>query len=121
MSRYGWLPAHIEQEINRAVVCRIERWSVKWSKMVHPNHPVTDKEKNAAVEVERRRLKYTASARIRAALCYAHHVATSTPSVEWPVFRKRILKEIARRYQVVDRAYGATIMRKNGRMDRISL
>lgn len=32
---------------------------------------------------------------------------------------KRFMKEVQKRYEVIDRMYGATIRRKNGRLDRV--
>lgn len=79
---------------------------------------MNEKEQLEADEAERRRYKYMGSAAIRAALWNAEHCRpiNSGPKPEWWEVRKRLMKEISRRYNVVDRAYGAKVLRANGEM-----
>lgn len=118
MSKYSWMPLGVDELINKAVYFRIQRWSIPLAAEV----PGEDAEQRAhriktqrMLESARRVWKYKSSAALRAALWNAEQwIGKIEPKPEWWKLRKRIMKEISRRYAVVDRACGGTITRKNG-------
>lgn len=118
MSKYSWMPLGVDELINKAVYFRIQRWSVPIAAEV----PGENSEQRArrlktqrTLEAARRVWKYKSSAALRAALWNAEQwIGKIEPKPDTRKLRKRIMKEISRRYEVVDRACGATVTRKNG-------
>lgn len=121
MSKFGWIPEGIETHINAAVRCRVARWNdLPWSVQAE-----LTKEEKLRVDSKRRRYKYMSSAHVRKALAYAMaYCATAFHEPDdwkahFAILKKRLLKEIAKRYAVVDRAYDAHILLANGELRRI--
>jgi hypothetical protein len=130
MSKFGWISGYAEHCLNMAVQERVARWTVKRG-LVKDCHRL---ETDAEMELRRRAHKYKASHWLRAAYhAFKHQDLTRMEEGMRPhsLFgRKRMVrraqdfkafqKEVQRRYEVVDRTYGAIVVRKDGRIDRVS-
>jgi hypothetical protein len=134
MSKYGWISGMTEHYLNQAVQERIKRWQVNLYSPILVRSTKNPSETRAqALERVRRAYKYRGSVYLAQAIWnFVHqnvndlagmrprslkgHVAMKKKAGDV----KRFMKEVQRRYEVVDRAYGATIQRKGGRLDRVA-
>lgn len=140
MSKYGWISDLAEHYLNQALKERIKRWTV----ITLPSEVVTAAGMTSTPETrERLRLelhrskerahKYMCSAYLRQAIWAFHNQRVQDMDGMQPRSLKghmrmkkkagdlkRFMKEVQRRYEIIDRAFNATIVRKGGRIDRVS-
>lgn len=132
MSKYGWISEYTEHCLNMAVRARIERWKV--DNFVAVNSLMAAGKPLQQWPEEQTRLqrahKYQASEWLRRAIySFADQDPGMLPAVRPHRYQRMLkkskstklfIKEIQRRYAVVDRAYAATVVRNNGSLSRVS-
>lgn len=119
----------IEHYINKAVRCRIKRWMYTWFE-ASTEHKVYGEEADRLVTNTRRAFKYEATHYLNLAMWNYFQSQQPQQAQEWRgrwgtstawmnYFRvdadgREFMREVQRRYRVVDNALGANVIRKNG-------
>lgn len=140
MSKYGWISDSAEQYLNMALKERVKRWTVTTlpSEVVVAAGMTSTPETRERLRLDLHRAKergykYAGSHYLRQAIwCFKHQRVQDMDGMQPRSLKghlrmkkkagdlKRFMKEVQRRYEIIDRAYNATIVRKGGRIDRVS-